>query len=265
MNSSLRAAVSSGRFACGRLATTEGITSARYYCFTRLHTKASGANKAESNNKTTKQKNQKKKKAPSSAKPTTTTTPMPSLPPLFDADANITHEIFSNNAQEVLVTARRAGVHAAMVPGTTVDDSKRAIELIRTLATSQTPVSLFTCSGVHPYCVTAEQAEEDGKSLGKDIELLREMYKANDDIVVAIGECGLDYSDGFPDRLVQLPVFRAQVALACDLQVPLFMHERAAHVDFLAVVDEFKDRQLPKVLVHCFTVSYLSRLADDSG
>ena len=45
--------------------------------------------------------------------------------------------------------------------------------------------------------------------------------------------------------------FEPQVKLACDLKLPLFLHERNASKDFLKILDTYKDR--PRVLVHCFT------------
>ena len=55
-----------------------------------------------------------------------------------------------------------------------------------------------------------------------------------------MGECGLDYCDACPrDHAAQTECFRAQVDLAVDLGLPLFLHEREAMADFLAVLDAY--------------------------
>lgn len=59
-------------------------------------------------------------------------------------------------------------------------------------------------------------------------------------MVKAVGECGLDYCDACPrDHAAQTECFRAQVDLAVDLGLPLFLHEREAMADFLAVLDAY--------------------------
>lgn len=71
---------------------------------------------------------------------------------------------------------------------------------------------------------------------------------------VAFGEIGLDY-----DRLehcskeVQLQYFEAQLSLAVDVQLPLFLHSRAAHADFLSILSKYEDNLPKKGVVHSFT------------
>lgn len=72
----------------------------------------------------------------------------------------------------------------------------------------------------------------------------------------AVGECGLDYSPGFPDAKLQQEWFKVQLDLACRLQKPLFLHERLAHEDFMALIKECRQRfggDFPPAVVHCFT------------
>ena len=97
--------------------------------------------------------------------------------------------------------------------------------------------------GVHPYEARSSEGIE------KEMSEIRDLIKLSDDVVVAVGECGLDYSDGFPDSKIQKMWFEPQVKLACDLKLPLFLHERNASKDFLKILDTYKDR-LPRVLVY---------------
>ena len=71
--------------------------------------------------------------------------------------------------------------------------------------------------------------------------------------VVAIGECGLDFNRDFSPRPQQEKWFEAQVALAEELQMPLFLHERDAAQRFYDILTAGR-KSVPAV-VHCFTGS----------
>ena len=79
---------------------------------------------------------------------------------------------------------------------------------------------------------------------------LREL--ADSDRVKAIGEAGLDYNRNYSSHEQQIPAFKQQIELAVELQKPLFLHERDAHIDFLKILTDYKNDLGPTV-VHCFT------------
>ena len=70
--------------------------------------------------------------------------------------------------------------------------------------------------------------------------------------IKAIGEIGLDYHYEDIPREIQLKAFRAQMALAAELNLPVIVHEREAHADGMAVVDEFPT---VKGVFHCYSGS----------
>ena len=70
--------------------------------------------------------------------------------------------------------------------------------------------------------------------------------------MVAVGECGLDYFRDFVPRSVQQTAFERQLELASATKKPVFLHQRDAHADFLAIMRQFEGRLGPAV-VHCFT------------
>lgn len=96
--------------------------------------------------------------------------------------------------------------------------------------------------GVHPH-----QADHV-----TDTELSRIREWAQHPSVRAIGECGLDYNRNFSAPKRQREVFAQQVALAVELQLPLYLHERDALSDQLAILHEHRG-SLPALFVHCFT------------
>mmetsp|Transcript_18785 Transcript_18785/g.27850 ORF Transcript_18785/g.27850 Transcript_18785/m.27850 type:complete len:188 (-) Transcript_18785:407-970(-) len=86
---------------------------------------------------------------------------------------------------------------------------------------------------------------------------MKTMLLSNPSLAKAVGECGLDYNRNYSSRKDQMQAFRAQVALAVELKLPLFLHEREAHDDLISVLDEFQrdgeELKLPHIVVHCFT------------
>ncbi|HLV47526.1 MAG TPA: TatD family hydrolase [Aliidiomarina sp.] len=97
-------------------------------------------------------------------------------------------------------------------------------------------------AGVHPH-----HADETTACFTQRLRELAEQKS-----VRAIGECGLDYNRNFSAPKRQREVFAEQVALAVELQLPLYLHERDALVDQLAILNEHQG-QLPPLFVHCFT------------
>ena len=161
---------------------------------------------------------------------------------LFDFDCNLTHQDLRNDVESLMHRAATVGVSEMLVPGASIEESQRAIELCR-----QHPTQLFPTAGVHPYNARAMPTAEE-------IATLRDLLKLEQ--VCAVGECGLDYSPSFPERKYQRRWFAEQLALACALKKPLFLHERQAHDDFIELIDEATkhcDGYFPPAVVHCFT------------
>ncbi|MGH8161624.1 MAG: TatD family hydrolase [Gammaproteobacteria bacterium] len=158
-------------------------------------------------------------------------------PALIDVGANLTHDSFDADRDAVIARAREAGVSRMIVTGADLAHSRAATALVETH-----PGVLYASAGVHPH-LAGDFSPEVARELA---DLLTHPA------VVAAGECGLDYFRDFSPREMQREAFAAQIALAIAANKPLFLHQRDAHDDFLALLDRFSDR-LPKTLVHCFT------------
>jgi TatD DNase family protein len=157
--------------------------------------------------------------------------------PLVDIGINLTHESYDADRAAVIADAIAAGVSRMIVTGTTVTASAQAVEL----ALSQ-PDTLRATAGVHPH----HASEFDRHSLDALARL------AADAAVVAIGECGLDYFRNYSPRDAQRAALEAQLELAVATQLPVFLHQRDAHEDMLAVLNRFRP-QLSGGVAHCFT------------
>ncbi|HYP79342.1 MAG TPA: TatD family hydrolase [Steroidobacteraceae bacterium] len=158
-------------------------------------------------------------------------------PALIDIGANLTHESFAQDLPEVLRRAHLAGVAEMIVTGTSVAATRAALELHRA-----DPHRLFATAGLHPH----HAAELTPDALSE----LREL--AAEPGVVAVGECGLDYYRNFAPREAQLTAFRALLELAVTVRKPVFLHQRDAHADFVALLREFRGSLVDGV-AHCFT------------
>ena len=156
---------------------------------------------------------------------------------LIDIGANLGHESFAGDLPRVLEDARQAGVAGILVTGTSVAASERALALARAH-----PGFLYSTAGVHPH---------DAKDFTEtDLERLRALADCGE--VRAMGEMGLDFNRDFSPRDAQEAVFERQLALAAELGMPVFLHQRDAHERFMAILRGHRDA-LPRAVVHCFT------------
>jgi len=169
---------------------------------------------------------------------------------LFDCDINLTHELLRDGIEELLLTAsKKAYLVAGIVPGSNEKDSLEALELCsRQDLEKKTGVRLFSTFGVHPY-------NAKGSSVPESFITKCKQVLSTERAVVGVGECGLDGSPGFPPLEEQLVWFACQLDIACELNKPLFLHERNAHASFMKALEERKNRLPKKLLVHCFTGS----------
>jgi TatD DNase family protein len=156
---------------------------------------------------------------------------------LIDIGANLSHDSFDHDRDAVLDRARAHGVTRMIVTGASREHSPKALALA--LAH---PGLLYATAGVHPHHATEYTAECDA-------EMRALLVHAE---VVAVGECGLDYFRDFSPRPAQRSAFEKQLQIAADIGKPLFLHQRDAHADFVAMLKNFEGRIGPAV-VHCFT------------
>jgi TatD DNase family protein len=157
--------------------------------------------------------------------------------PLIDIGANLSHESFSSDLEQVLEAAHQAGIVTILVTGTSVTTSKEAAALARRF-----PEFLYSTAGIHPH----DAVHFDPSAL-RDLEVL-----AADNCVKAMGETGLDYFRDFSPRDRQREAFTAQLQQAVALDMPVFLHQRDGHEDFVSILRQYRNA-LPRAVVHCFT------------
>ena len=158
---------------------------------------------------------------------------------LIDIGVNLGHDSFDADRDAVIERAASAGVTQMIITGSSGASSRNALALARAA-----PGRMFATAGVHPH-----HASELGDEL---LAELGELAQASE--VVAVGECGLDYFRDFSPREAQRRAFHRQLELAARIGKPVFLHQRDAHEDFVAILREHR-AQLSDGVAHCFTGS----------
>ncbi|PMD26987.1 deoxyribonuclease-like protein tatD [Hyaloscypha hepaticicola] len=180
-------------------------------------------------------------------------------PRYIDIGINLTDPVYSGkyygtqrhpyDLPGVLQRAKEAGCQKLIVTGSDLTESKKAIELAKAH-----PGIIYTTVGVHPC--SCKQFTKTSTSSSIFLTQLKALALAAKESghCVAFGEIGLDY-----DRLelcpkdIQLEYFAKQLDVAVEVGLPLFLHSRAAHQDFIRLLKE-RDHGLQKRgVVHSFT------------
>lgn len=156
---------------------------------------------------------------------------------LFDTHAHLDDRAFDADRAALLQRLPQEGVTLVMDPACNLLSAREVCRLTR-----EYPY-LYGAVGSHP-----DSADEVTAAV---LDEYRRMCLENPKIK-AIGEIGLDYHYEDIPRQTQQRAFRAQMALAAELSLPVIVHDRDAHADALAVVDEF-----PTVrgVFHCYSGS----------
>jgi len=158
---------------------------------------------------------------------------------LIDTHAHLNDPAFSSDLPEVMERALSAGVENIIVVGYDVPSSLRAVELAL-----QWKGIIKAAVGIHPH--EADEAHEAAK---REIARL-----AREEMVVAVGETGVDYYRCLSSREAQQELFRWHLELAQQLQKPVVVHSREAFADTLAILREFSPGV--KGVMHCFSGSW---------
>lgn len=158
---------------------------------------------------------------------------------LIDIGVNLTSKRFEKDFDEMMQRAAASGVSKMIVTGTSISESSSASVLA-----DKYPNILYSTAGIHPH----NAKEFDENSLSQLSELLDKKS------VVAIGECGLDFNRNFSEPADQLLCFEAQLELAVEKQMPVFLHQRDAHDDFISILSKYINK-IPRAIAHCFTGS----------
>lgn len=139
------------------------------------------------------------------------------------------------NPEKIIEEADKNGV-SCILTGTDMKENRHIHEFVKTH-------NVFGTAGIHPH--NADRVKQE------DFDLMEQILSENEKIV-AVGECGLDYDRMFSSKENQIRCLEKHIVLAEKLNMPLFLHERSAADDFVKRFKKHPDI-CGKSVVHCFT------------
>ncbi|GAM16398.1 TatD family hydrolase [Mesobacillus selenatarsenatis] len=157
---------------------------------------------------------------------------------LFDTHVHLNAEQFNEDLQEVIERAIAEGVTNMVVVGFDEITIKKALEL------AESYDFLYASVGWHP--VDAIDMTQD------HLDWLKEL--AGHPKVVALGEMGLDYYWDKSPKDIQKEVFRKQIRLAKEVNLPIIIHNRDATADIVEILKEENAQEVGGIM-HCFSGS----------
>lgn len=152
----------------------------------------------------------------------------------YDIGLNLFCKQFPN-PEQVISEAGNEGV-CCILTGTEMRENRKIDEFVKTH-------DVYGTAGIHPH--NADRAKQE------DFKAMAQILSENDKIV-AVGECGLDYDRMFSTKENQIRCLEKHIVLAEKLDMPLFLHERSAADDFIKRFKKHPDI-CGKSVVHCFT------------
>jgi TatD DNase family protein len=154
----------------------------------------------------------------------------------FDTHAHLDMNDYDTDRPQVIERALAQGVEGIITIGIGLESSRKALALAKTYK------NIWATVGVHPHDAASFQPE----FLPRLAEL------AQDKLVVAIGEIGLDFYRNLSPREKQKEVFRSLIQLAQTVSMPAVIHDREAHEEVLTILREEKAGEIGGVF-HCFS------------
>ncbi len=168
---------------------------------------------------------------------------------IVDTHAHLNDGRFKDDLDQVLIRAGAAGLTRIILASASYQDSVDSIQIVSEKNSAE--LALWCTVGVHPHEAEGYTDEIHGQMrtwLGNRVQHR----------IVALGEIGLDYFYDLSPREIQKQVFRRQLDLAFEMDVPIVLHERDAAMDTLDILEAFKKegrlRTVPGVC-HCFSGS----------
>ncbi len=155
---------------------------------------------------------------------------------LIDTHCHLDDPRLDTERAKILENAVTAGIFAQVIPAVTAASWKR----VRRLCNTQS--NLYPCYGLHPMFLDQHNLQH--------IELLQDWLKTEP--AVAVGECGLDYFKDTSQKETQKTLFRKQLEIATEFDLPAVVHANRAVEDVILLIRKSK---LRRGVVHSFNGS----------
>lgn len=152
---------------------------------------------------------------------------------VFETHAHLYDARIFNDAEGILERALGCGVDTILIPADNVETGRAAMDFVKKWD-GYKGIDLYCSVGVHPH--EASSYTDETEAFLKELLNEREKHK-----IMAIGEIGLDYYYDHSPRDVQREVFRRQLKLSYEFDIPFILHERDASQDCVDILREAKE------------------------
>jgi TatD DNase family protein len=156
---------------------------------------------------------------------------------LFDIACNFSSDRFEKDLNKVIKRAKDNNVTKFLLVSASLKDAEKVNKIYQ-----DNKDSCFLTIGAHPH-----HANEFNSSSPSEMKRLIDEYKPH-----SVGETGLDFFRNISSYEEQLFAFEEQIRIAIETNLPLFLHQRDAHDDFMKIISKYKN-DISKAVVHCFT------------
>ncbi len=176
---------------------------------------------------------------------------------LVDSHAHLSHQDLVNDLDKIIADSLQNGIEKIVTIGCTIKEAKASLEI------AQRFQNVYATAGLYPR----DSKEEASISLEEKLKIIEQL--AQNEKLVAIGECGLDFSSAHEEEVEsskeeQYEKFERQIDLAQRLNKPLIIHSRAAVNETLEFAQKYKNKLA--AVWHCFSESTkVAKSALDSG
>lgn len=164
---------------------------------------------------------------------------------LIDTHAHLGYKEYEGGLESVIKDSLDNGVGKIICVSSNVGESIRSIEIAKLYKGV-----VYAAVGIHPQCTDPKNTD----AISVQLEKLESLIIQNRDVIVAIGECGLDFADvseGERKRELdeQEKIFCGQVELALKYGLPILLHFNKSHEYFL---DNYKNLRSMRGIFHCY-------------
>ena len=164
---------------------------------------------------------------------------------LIDTHSHIYYDKYKNDLPQVIHNANNNNVSKIICVGVDIETSKKSIKI------AEKYDMVYATAGYHPH--------ESKETQINYLEQLKKILSHNK--VIAVGEMGLDYCYKISDSKIQRKIFREQLELARELDMPAIIHNRESDDDLL---NDIKSSKITKGVIHCFAsnLEFANKLLD---
>ena len=159
---------------------------------------------------------------------------------MIDSHCHLDHEPLFENITQIINRSKEVGIKKLLTICTTLEGFNNIKNILKL------DEIIYGTFGIHPH-----ETKTNIVTKNVIVENINQNHK-----LIGIGETGLDFYYNHSDKKKQIESFNQHIEAAIELKLPLIVHSRNAEEETFEILNEYKNKN-PKILMHCFTGSYV--------